>query len=197
MNRLSASFRRESLNSVKSNHAIYLIISMRGVFVTGTGTGVGKTLVSAGLAWALRKRNVNVAVMKPFATAAKYYSSKYKSQDTAILAEACGTSEPVAETQPPEPAEPQVAQEPLFPPPPAEHLAVGQLQDVDLTARTMVLRDADGNDQTFEFSDTTEVIGVAGTQGLSAQKGSQVTVRYIEQDNRKTAVLIHIENPGS
>ncbi|HEX9677562.1 dethiobiotin synthase [Nitrososphaera sp.] len=73
---------------------------MRGVFVTGTGTGVGKTLVSAGLAWALRKRKVGVAACKPFATASRAYSSKYKSRDIAILAEACGATEPDEELNP-------------------------------------------------------------------------------------------------
>ncbi|MEM2141343.1 MAG: dethiobiotin synthase [Nitrososphaera sp.] len=76
------------------------MISMKGVFVTGTGTGVGKTLVSAGLAWALRKRNVDVAATKPFATGKKVYSSKYKSHDTAMLAEASGATESDEELNP-------------------------------------------------------------------------------------------------
>jgi dethiobiotin synthetase len=67
---------------------------MRGVFVTGTGTGVGKTAVAAGLAYALRKRKVDVAAMKPFATAGKHYSSRFKSHDTAVLAAAAGAGEP-------------------------------------------------------------------------------------------------------
>lgn len=40
----------------------------RGVFVTGTDTGVGKTLVAAALARHLRKRNLDVGVMKPVET---------------------------------------------------------------------------------------------------------------------------------
>ena len=61
---------------------------MHGIFVTGTSTGVGKTLVAAGLAWALRKRNIDVGVMKPFATANRVFSKRYRSQDTALLARA-------------------------------------------------------------------------------------------------------------
>ena len=38
---------------------------LRGVFVTGTDTGVGKTLVAAGLALFLRRRGIDVAVCKP------------------------------------------------------------------------------------------------------------------------------------
>ncbi|MBI1978261.1 MAG: dethiobiotin synthase [Candidatus Omnitrophica bacterium] len=40
----------------------------KGVFITGTDTGVGKTIISAGLALALRKRGIRVGVMKPIAT---------------------------------------------------------------------------------------------------------------------------------
>ncbi|MDF0674855.1 MAG: dethiobiotin synthase [Nitrospira sp.] len=39
-----------------------------GVFITGTDTGVGKTLVSAALALHLKKRGLTVGVMKPIET---------------------------------------------------------------------------------------------------------------------------------
>lgn len=38
---------------------------LRGIFVTGTDTGVGKTLVAAALARFLRRRGIDVAVCKP------------------------------------------------------------------------------------------------------------------------------------
>lgn len=41
---------------------------MRGVFVTGTDTGVGKTYVAAALAAALRSRGLRVATSKPVLT---------------------------------------------------------------------------------------------------------------------------------
>jgi dethiobiotin synthetase len=69
-------------------------ISMRGIFITGTSTGVGKTAVAAGLAWALRKRKIEVGIMKPFATGNRVFSRKYRSQDTAILARASGVNDP-------------------------------------------------------------------------------------------------------
>ena len=40
----------------------------RGLLITGTDTGVGKTFVGAGLAWALRREGMNVGVMKPAET---------------------------------------------------------------------------------------------------------------------------------
>lgn len=41
---------------------------MRGLFVTGTDTGVGKTMVACGLAAALRRRGCRVGVLKPVET---------------------------------------------------------------------------------------------------------------------------------
>jgi dethiobiotin synthetase len=41
---------------------------MRGLFVTGTDTGVGKTLVACSVARALRERGLDVGVMKPIET---------------------------------------------------------------------------------------------------------------------------------
>jgi dethiobiotin synthetase len=73
---------------------------MHGIFITGTSTGVGKTIVAAGLAWALRKRRIDVGVMKPFASANRVFSRKYRSQDTAILAEASRVNDPDSELNP-------------------------------------------------------------------------------------------------
>ena len=64
------------------------IISTPGLFITGTDTGVGKTLVACGLAWLLRRRCINVGIMKPFATGNQIYSRNFKSQDTELLAAA-------------------------------------------------------------------------------------------------------------
>lgn len=73
---------------------------MRGIFVTGTDTGVGKTEVAAGIAWLLKSRGVNVGVMKPFATGDGEHSAKYRSEDTAALARAAGATEPDVELNP-------------------------------------------------------------------------------------------------
>jgi dethiobiotin synthetase len=73
---------------------------MRGVFVTGTDTGVGKTLFASGLAWALRRRGINVGVMKPFATGRHFFSKKYKSSDAGLLAKAAGVRDSDDELNP-------------------------------------------------------------------------------------------------
>jgi dethiobiotin synthetase len=73
---------------------------MRGVFITGTDTGVGKTMIAAGLAWALKQMQIDVGVMKPFATANREFSKKYKSRDTFVLARAAQASEPDKDLNP-------------------------------------------------------------------------------------------------
>ena len=40
----------------------------RGIFITGTDTGVGKTIVTAGLALLFRRRGIDLGVMKPIET---------------------------------------------------------------------------------------------------------------------------------
>ena len=51
-------------------------IRPRGIFVTGTDTGVGKTLVAAGLAAWCRHRGMDVGVMKPIATGARHRATE-------------------------------------------------------------------------------------------------------------------------
>jgi dethiobiotin synthetase len=62
----------------------------RSLFVTGTDTGVGKTVVAAGIAAALRRRGVDVGVMKPFATGVRRVSG-----DAELLRRAAGADDPV------------------------------------------------------------------------------------------------------
>lgn len=38
---------------------------MNGLFITGTDTGVGKTTIAAGIAMAMKKKGIDVGVMKP------------------------------------------------------------------------------------------------------------------------------------
>lgn len=42
--------------------------SRKGIFVTGTDTGVGKTVISSMIAAVLKARGIDVGVMKPIAT---------------------------------------------------------------------------------------------------------------------------------
>jgi len=59
-----------------------------GIFITGTDTDVGKTVVSAGLALVLRSQGIRVGVMKPIATGCMNFGKRLVSADAAFLMEA-------------------------------------------------------------------------------------------------------------
>jgi dethiobiotin synthetase len=61
---------------------------MNGIFVTATGTGVGKTFVSRGLARSLARRGLRVAALKPIETGCAPDPT-----DAIALARACGRPE--------------------------------------------------------------------------------------------------------
>lgn len=67
----------------------------RGLFVTGTDTGVGKTIVAGGLAAILRKKGVDVGVMKPVETGCKVAGGKHISPDAEFLRIMSGVQDPL------------------------------------------------------------------------------------------------------
>jgi dethiobiotin synthetase len=75
---------------VRTNH--------RGIFITGTDTGVGKTLVTAALAACLMRRGLSVGVMKPIETGCR--TSGASGSDAARLYAAAGVTEPVEAISP-------------------------------------------------------------------------------------------------
>jgi dethiobiotin synthetase len=70
----------------------------RGVFITGTDTGVGKSLVTSALVRCLIQRGIDVGVMKPIETGVSR-SAKARS-DGARLRRAAGSCDPMAEVSP-------------------------------------------------------------------------------------------------
>lgn len=74
--------RRMSANPVWQNRQTVLPAL---IFVTGTDTNVGKTFVACGIAAALKRRGIDVGVMKPIATGDR--------NDARLLARAAGTSD--------------------------------------------------------------------------------------------------------
>ena len=111
---------------------------------------------------------------------------------------ACSGSESVSVDQPS--LQPISNQKPSTPAPrpaeirpPAEQFVAGQLNEIDLDAKTFVLKDAKGNAHSFAFSETTKLTGGGGAQDLRGQEGNNATIRYVEMDNRKSAVQIHME----
>jgi len=62
----------------------------RGIFVTGTDTGVGKTLACCALIHALAAHGVHAVPMKPVAAGAVERGGRWINEDTALLLEAAG-----------------------------------------------------------------------------------------------------------
>lgn len=86
----------------------------RGVFVTGTDTGVGKTLACCALLHALQARGVKVAPMKPIAAGATNVRGEWVNDDTLALLRASGRCSPLEVT-------PILLREPMAP-----HLAAAR-----------------------------------------------------------------------
>ena len=72
--------------------------SPRGIFITATDTGVGKTLVTSALVRCLTQRGIDVGVMKPIETGVSR-SAKTQS-DGARLRRAAGSHDPMADVCP-------------------------------------------------------------------------------------------------
>jgi dethiobiotin synthetase len=73
---------------------------VKGIFVTGTDTGVGKTYVAAGLVRGLASDGLRVAVMKPVASGAQPTSQGLTSDDALALQRASNVRFPLASVNP-------------------------------------------------------------------------------------------------
>lgn len=85
---------------------------MKGLFLTGTDTGVGKTFITAGILRCLRRQGRPVGVCKPVATGADSTPGGWLCEDTRLLAEAFGpgaASDGITPWAFPEPVAPPVA----------------------------------------------------------------------------------------
>lgn len=67
----------------------------KGIFITGTDTGVGKTLVACGLAGVLRASGYAVGVMKPVETGCQEKDGRLFPEDADLLKEASGCEAPL------------------------------------------------------------------------------------------------------
>jgi dethiobiotin synthetase len=65
----------------------------QGIFITGTDTGIGKTLVAGGLALAMGEHGIDTGVMKPIATGCVRRGKELVSKDTTFLIHASGVTD--------------------------------------------------------------------------------------------------------
>ncbi len=119
----------------------------RGIFVTGTDTGVGKTVVSCALVHALRAAGQRVAPMKPVAAGASQSHGRWVNEDTLALMHAADYPAEAAER-----VTPVLLREPMAP-----HIAARREgRAIDMRAVLNAFQAA-GRDDTFQV-----VEGVGG-----------------------------------
>jgi dethiobiotin synthetase len=76
------------------------VTAPHGLFITGTDTGVGKTLVSVSFVKALVRHGLRVAVMKPIASGCERSSAGLRNADALALAEASNVAVPYRSINP-------------------------------------------------------------------------------------------------
>jgi len=75
-------------------------MAAQGFFITGTDTGVGKTVTTACLLSLYRKHRLNVGVMKPIETGVDPECSSSANSDAKFLLEICQSSDPLSQVSP-------------------------------------------------------------------------------------------------
>src|SRR3954453_23790656 len=81
-------------------------VPIPGLFVTGTDTGVGKTVVAGAVAQWFARRGASVAVCKPIATGCERRREGLVSEDAEFLASAADARHPLDQIWPGRSAEP-------------------------------------------------------------------------------------------
>ena len=69
-------------------------MSARGIFITGTDTGIGKTWTTLALMHALKASGLRVAGMKPVASGAVTVDDRLKNEDALLIQSQCSTTHP-------------------------------------------------------------------------------------------------------
>jgi len=72
----------------------------KGLFITGTDTGVGKTFVAGAFAALLRSRGIDVGVMKPAETGCPRVDGRLQPQDALYLQQRAQSTDPLEEICP-------------------------------------------------------------------------------------------------
>lgn len=75
-------------------------MTAKGVFITGTDTGVGKTVVATGLVRGLVAQGLRVAVMKPVASGSERTSEGLRNEDALALMAASNVPSPYEQVNP-------------------------------------------------------------------------------------------------
>jgi len=139
-------------------------------FIAGTDTGVGKTVVTVGLARTLKKRGLDVGVMKPFAAGIPD-GTRFQTDDVRQIMEAAGVSDGVKLVNPqfyPIPAAPYTARQNL-----------GSEIDIPLVLESF-----------SKLSDSHDLVLVEGMGGVMAPILRDYFVYDLIRDMKTPAILV-------
>ena len=80
----------------------------------------------------------------------------------------------------------------------AEKVFQGQLDRVDASAKSIVVKDSTNKEMTFEYTDATQIAGAEKTvQGLAGKTGTELKITYRDSGAKHVATKIEmIENPN-
>jgi Cu/Ag efflux protein CusF len=71
--------------------------------------------------------------------------------------------------------------------------ATGELSKVDVAKKEITIKGSDNKDMVFIWSDTTQMTGVEGPQGLSGKTGATLRVTYTERGGANQASRIEVQ----
>ncbi len=143
---------------------------MKVVFVAGTDTGVGKTMVAGGIAAALRLKGIDVGVMKPVSCGGR--------EDAEFLIRCAGVSDPI------DLVNPIALREPLSP----NVAAAAEGRKIDLGAFRKAFK---------ELSRRHEVVVVEGCGGLLVPVTDSYWAIDLIRDCRAKTVLVSRSGLGA
>ena len=143
---------------------------MRGLFVTGTDTGVGKTVVAGAIAAALRAGGARVAAYKPVVTGLDEPAEAGWPRDHELLAAAAGTR-------------PEAVAPHTFGPPVSPHLAA------ELAGTTLALDDLVTAASAAIAEARAEVLVAEGVGGLLVPLTADASVRDLAEALRLPVVI--------
>jgi len=138
-----------------------------GIFITGTDTGVGKTAVTAALAWCLKRSGLNVGVMKPVQTGTEFSGLS----DLEFMERVTGESYPTEDHCP------YRFSHPLSP------LAASKLEEREIS--TEKIKGAFGR-----LSDTHDVVLVEGAGGLLVPITETYTMADLARDLGLSLIVV-------
>lgn len=179
---------------------------MTVVVITGTGTGVGKTIATAALAGAARDAGIDVAVCKPVQTGAGRDGQSAGDDDLAEVGRLSGVGLLVSVARYPDPLAPAAAAEAVGRPLPSAGEILEAIRAADRPGRLTLVEGAGGllveiADSGVTLRDIAADLGapilVVCAAGLGTLNHTALTLEAVAHQNLSCAGLVIGSWPGS